>query len=95
MEQARPSRPGARILDDQTVSETVRVYGQMTEDYRSLFAEQGRRWRAESTLTKTTRAKVDAYVELVAEHQATLDAILALPREIQGRTIEKILATSA
>jgi hypothetical protein len=27
MEQARPTRPDARILDDHTISETLRVYG--------------------------------------------------------------------
>ncbi len=55
MQQARPSRPDARILDDHTVSETLRVYGQMADDYRTLFAEQGRRWQADTTLTTTSR----------------------------------------
>jgi hypothetical protein len=63
MEQARPSRPDARILDDHTVAETLRVYGQMAQDYRALFAEQGRRWQAQTTLSATQRAQVDAYVE--------------------------------
>jgi hypothetical protein len=65
MKQARPSRPDAKILDDFTVSETLRVNGKMAQDYRDLFAEQGRRWQAETTLTATNRAQVDAYVELV------------------------------
>ena len=94
MEQARPSRPDARILDDHTVSETLRVYGQMADDYRDLFAEQGRRWQAETTLTATSRAQVDAYIELVEHQRRALDEILALTREIQGRTIEKIMAKS-
>jgi hypothetical protein len=94
MEQARPSRPDARILDDSTVSETLRVYGQMAQDYRELFAEQGRRWQAHTTLTTTSRAAVDAYVELVEHQLRALDDILALTREIQGRTIEKIMAKS-
>jgi hypothetical protein len=94
MEQARPARPDARILDDYTVSETLRVYGQMAQDYRTLFAEQGRRWQTETTLTTTTRTAVDAYVELVEAHLTALDDILALTREIQGHTIEKILAKS-
>ncbi len=94
MEQARPSRPDARILDDSTVSETLRVYGQMAQDYRELFAEQGRRWQADTTLTTTSRAAVDAYVELVEHQLRALDDILALTREIQGRTIEKIMAKS-
>jgi len=47
MEQARPARADARILDDHTVAETRRVYGQMAQDYRTLFAEQGRRWQAQ------------------------------------------------
>lgn len=66
----------------------------MADDYRSLFAEQGRRWQAEPTLTPADRAQVDAYVALVAEQVAALDAILALAREIEGHTIEKVLATS-
>lgn len=66
----------------------------MTQDYRDLFAEQGRRWQAQTTLSATQRAQVDAYVELVAEQLAALDDILALTREIQGRTIEKIMAKS-
>ncbi|MGH3833583.1 MAG: hypothetical protein ACRDRS_24630 [Pseudonocardiaceae bacterium] len=94
LEQARPSRPDAKILDDHTVAETLRVYGTMSEDYRALFAEQGRRWRAETTLTPAARAKIDAYTELVTEQLAALDAILALAREIEGHTIEKVLATS-
>ncbi len=94
MQQARPSRPDAKILDDHTVSETLRVYGQMADDYRTLFAEQGRRWQAEPTLSTTSRVQVDTYVELVETHQAALDDILALTREIQGRTIEKIMAKS-
>jgi hypothetical protein len=32
MEQAQPSRPDAAILDDHTVSETLRVYGQTGRD---------------------------------------------------------------
>lgn len=94
MEQARPSRPDARILDDYTVTETLRVYGQMAQDYRTLFAEQGRRWQAQTTLNTTTRTAVDAYVELVEAQLRALDDILALTREIQGHTIEKIMVTS-
>jgi hypothetical protein len=70
------------------------VYGQMAQDYRTLFAEQGRRWQTQTTLTTTTRTAVDAYVELVEAHLTALDDILALTREIQGHTIEKILAKS-
>lgn len=77
IEQARPCRPDARILDDHTVSETLRVYGQMAKDYRNLFAAQGRRWQAELTLTPTMRVNVDAYVELVDEHLTVLADILA------------------
>ncbi|MGH3513178.1 MAG: hypothetical protein ACRDRB_12980 [Pseudonocardiaceae bacterium] len=94
LEQARPTRPDARVLDDKTVGETLRVYETMADDYRSLFAEQGRRWQAEPTLTPADRAQVDAYVELVAEQLAALDAILALARQIEGHTIEKVLAKS-
>lgn len=94
MEQARPSRPDARILDDHTISETLRVYGQMAVDYRNLFAEQGRRWQAEPTLTTTARQAVDAYVALVEAHRAALDEMLALTGQIQGHTIEKIMAKS-
>jgi hypothetical protein len=94
MEQARPCRPDARILDDHTVTETLRVYGQMAQDYRTLFAEQGRRWQTQTTLSTTTRARVDAYVELVEAQLRALDDILALTGEIQGHTIEKIMATS-
>jgi hypothetical protein len=94
MEQARPSRPDPRILDDHTVSETLRVYGQMAEDYRDLFAEQGRRWQAITTLTATQRRQVDAFAALVDEHRQALAEILALTREISGNTIEKIMAKS-
>jgi hypothetical protein len=59
--------PGDRPQDHHTVSET---YGQMADDYRDLFAEQGQRWQAETTLTTTSLAAVDAYVKLVAEHLA-------------------------
>ncbi|HZD14339.1 MAG TPA: hypothetical protein VE196_04275 [Pseudonocardiaceae bacterium] len=50
---ARPTRTDARILDDHTVSETLRVYGQMSADYRDLFTEQGRRWQADPALSAT------------------------------------------
>jgi len=80
--------------DDHTVAETLRVYGQMAHDYRTLFAEQGRRWQAQATLTTATRHAVDAYAELVEAHLAALDDLLALTKEIQGHTIEKIMATS-
>ncbi len=46
LEQARPTRPGAAVLDDATVSRTREVYGQMARDYRELYAAQARRWRA-------------------------------------------------
>ena len=94
MDQARPTRRDARILDDHTVTETLRVYGQMAQDYRTLFAEQGRRWQAETTPSTTTRTQVDAYVELVEHQLRALDDLLALTREIQGHTIEKIMAKS-
>ncbi|PZS33187.1 MAG: hypothetical protein DLM61_05620 [Pseudonocardiales bacterium] len=94
MEQARPTRPDARILDDRTVSETLRVYGRMSADYHNLFAEQGRRSQADPTLSATQAAQVDAYVALVDEHIAVLDDILALTRQVQGHTIEKIMAKS-
>ena len=94
MEQARPTRPDARILDDHTISETLRVYGQMAEDYRDLFAEQGRRWHAETTPATPTRHAIDAYVALVEAHRAALDDMLALTRQIQGHTIEKIMTKS-
>jgi hypothetical protein len=94
MEQARPTRADARILDDHTVAETRRVYGQMAQDYRTLFAEQGRRWQAQSALTTATRPAVDAYAELVEAHLAALDDLLALTEEIQGHTVEKIMAKS-
>jgi hypothetical protein len=45
----------------------------MAEDYRNLFAEQGRRWQAETTLTTTTRAALDAYAELVEAQLRDLD----------------------
>lgn len=94
MEQARPSRPDARILDDHTVSETLRVYGQMAQDYRNLFAEQGRRWQAETIPGTTARQAVDAYAQLVDAHLAALEDLLALARQIQGHTIDKIMAKS-
>jgi hypothetical protein len=94
MEQARPTRPDARILDDHTISETLRVYGQMAEDYRDLFAEQGRRWQAETTPGTPTRQAIDAYAEVVDAHLAALDDMLALTRQIQGHTIEKIMTKS-
>lgn len=94
MEQARPSRPDARILDDHTVSETLRVYGQMAQDYRNLFAEQGRRWHAETIPGTTARQAVDAYAQLVDAQLAALEDLLALAQQIQGHTIEKIMAKS-
>jgi len=94
MEQARPTRADARILDDHTIAETLRVYGQMAQDYRNLFAEQGRRWRAETILSTTARHAVDAYAELVEAHLVALEDMLALTRQIQGHTIEKIMTKS-
>jgi hypothetical protein len=94
MEQARPSRPDARILDDHTVSETLRVYGQMAQDYRNLFAEQGRRWQTETIPATTARQAVDTYAQLVDAHQAALEDLLALAQQIQGHTIDKIMAKS-
>ncbi len=93
MEQARPSRRDARILDDETVSETLRVYGQMADDYRDLFAEQARRWQRPD-LTAPERVQVGAYAELVAQQRAALADLLALTREIAPHTIEKVMATS-
>lgn len=93
IEQARPTRADAKILGDHDVSETLRVYGVMATDYEHLFAEQGRRWQAE-TLDPGTTAKVEVYVALVADHLALLDEILTLARQIEPHTIEKILAKS-
>jgi hypothetical protein len=89
---AQPGRLDAKILDDHAVSETLRVYGQMSADYRDSFAEQGRRWQADPTLSATRAIQVDAYVALGDEHRAALDDILALTRQIEGHTIEKIMA---
>jgi hypothetical protein len=94
MEQARPTRPDARILDDHTISETLRVYQQMADDYRDLFAEQGRRWQAETTPATPTRHAIDAYAALVDAHLTALDGLLALTRQIQDHTIEKIMTKS-
>ncbi|MFI0454531.1 hypothetical protein [Actinomadura sp. 6N118] len=91
-EQARPDRPNARVLDDHTVAETRRVYGQMAADYEELFGEQGRRWQA-LTLGKATRRLVDAYVAVVDEHRQVLADILALNEQIAEWTIEKVMAT--
>jgi hypothetical protein len=64
------------------VGETLRVPGQRAKDYRTLFAEQGRWWQAETALMKTSPAKVETYAELDNEHPVTLDGVLALAREV-------------
>ena len=92
MEQAQPSRPDAMILDDYTVSEALRIYGQMAVDYRRVFAEQGRRWQAETTTGTTIRHTIDAYTKLVDEHLTVLDNLLPLARQVQNHTLEKIMA---
>jgi hypothetical protein len=66
----------------------------MAEDYRDLFAEQGRRWQAETTPGTPTRHAIDAYVALVAAHLTALGDMLALTRQIQDHTIEKIMTKS-
>jgi hypothetical protein len=66
----------------------------MADDYRDLFAEQGRHWQAETTPATPTRHAIDAYAALVDAHRAALDDMLALTRQIQGHTIEKIMAKS-
>ena len=94
MEQARPSRPDAMILDDYTVSEALRIYGQMAVDYRRVFAEQGRRWQAETPPDAAIRQAIDAYTKLVDEHLTVLDNLLPLARQVQNHTLEKIMAKS-
>jgi hypothetical protein len=94
LEQARPDRPGARVLDDHTVSETLRVYGVMAGDYEHLFAGQGRRWQALPGLSPAQRADVDGYAALVDAQRQALAAILELAGEIAGHTIEKVMAKS-
>jgi len=91
IEQARPSRPDATILDDYTVSETLRIYGQMAIDYRRVFAEQGRRWQAETTSDVTIRQAIDAYAKLVDEHLTVLDDLLTQAQQVQNHTLEKIM----
>jgi hypothetical protein len=93
IEQARPTRPDAKVLGDEDVSEIRRVYGVMAEDYEHLFAEQGRRWQR-ADLTAAQRGAVDAYVALVDAHCQALAAILDLAGEIEPWTIEKVLAKS-
>jgi hypothetical protein len=66
----------------------------MAEDYRDLFAEQGRRWQAETTPDTSTRHAIDAYVAVVGAHLAALDDLLALTRQIQDHTLEKIMTKS-
>lgn len=83
MEQAQPSRPDARIIDNYTVSETLRIYGQMAVNYRSLFAEQGRRWQAETTSNAAIQQAVNAYTKLVDEHLAVLNELLTLTRQVR------------
>ncbi len=94
LEQARPTRPDAAVLDDETVSETRRVYGRMASDYRELFATQARRWQAQDGLDDRTRANVDAFAAQVDEHLVVLDAILALTDEVAPYTIEAVLGRS-
>lgn len=91
LEEARPSRADAKVLGAEDVSETLRVYGEMAEDYEHLFAEQGRRWQ-ETDLTGPQCTAVEAYVSLVDAHRQALAAILDLAREIAPATIEKVLA---
>ena len=91
LEQARPGRPDARIVDNYTVSEILRLYGQLAADYRRLFAEQGRRWRAETSADTAARDAVEVYLELVTANLAVLDELLTLARQMQDHTLEKIM----
>lgn len=84
------ARPG--MLDDHTVVETLRVYGERAEDYKMLFAEQGRRWQAEQA-PAAVRARVGFYVDAVGQHRQVLAEILALAEYLKGSTIEAIMVT--
>lgn len=94
LEQARPSRPAARVLDDHLLGEVRRVYGQMAADYRALFAEQARRWNSDTPPEHPAAAQLAEYTRLVTEHLQVLGEILTLAEEIAPHTIESVLAAN-
>ena len=86
------ARPKPYVLDDATVNRVLQVYtGQQNDLW--LYEEQLKRWGALS-LTTTQREEVERLVSQLARLRQVIAANLALAKELQGGTIERVLAKS-
>jgi len=86
------ARPKAHVLDDHTVGRVIAVYTTQRDDLW-LYAEQLRRWRAQ-TLTDAQRREIGRLTSQLERLGQAITDILGLADELKRGTIEKMLAKS-
>ena len=79
-------------MDEATLARARRVFSEQAEDVE-LFAEQLRRWQAES-LSPAQRQEIERLVGQVEAWRREVAAILELADELQDNTIEALLRKS-
>jgi hypothetical protein len=85
-------RPNPYVLDHDTVGRVIEVYSTQAEDVR-LYEEQLSRWKL-LNLTPSQRQEVKRLSEQIPTLKERITAILAVAAELQGGTIETLLAKS-
>jgi hypothetical protein len=80
------------VLDDHTVGRIIKVYSVQAEGLW-LYEGQLSRWRA-LNLTSSQRQEVDRLAAQIPTIRERITAILALAEELNGCTIESVLAKS-
>ena len=92
MSVCQEARPQPYVLDDATVHRVLQVYTAQQNDLW-LYEEQLRRWGALS-LAAAQRQEVERLVSQLARLRQVIAANLALAKELQSGTIERVVAKS-
>jgi len=85
-------KPRPHVLDDSIIKRVFEVYGEQRDDV-PLFEEQLRRWNGQG-LSAPERAEVDRLSLQMLRVKDTIGSILALARELEAGTIDRVLAKS-
>ena len=80
------------VLDDATVERVIRIYSESAE-LDACYRRQLERWRFEGTTGKTLQ-EINRLEEQVQQMESCHNNILELAKQLEGKTIEKVLDKS-
>ena len=86
------ARAKPHILDDATIDQVERVYGEQ-RDFVEIFAEQLRRWRADGRSAEQRR-ELKRLAGQNSRLRELTDDVLALAVELRKGTIERVMGMS-